>query len=92
MPCRCDGYAAPENTEWRHNSDVAEAFCELCSWMVDNGYGSYMTPKASKWWNEHKEIDREKREIEIERAKFIDDKKNALSKLTDYERKLLGIK
>jgi hypothetical protein len=43
------------------------------------------------WWRDHKAADKARLEREMARQKSETDKAAALSKLTDYERKLLGL-
>ena len=43
------------------------------------------------WWRDHKAADKARLENEIARQKSEADKVAALAKLTDYERRLLGV-
>lgn len=43
------------------------------------------------WWRDHQKADKRHLEKELQRQKDDDAKKKALSKLTDYERGLLGL-
>lgn len=100
MPCDTGGWgnnwAATDHDreEWTHNSPVAEAFCELCTFLESTGNlpCESSIPKAYKWWLEHKERDRKKIEEEKKRQEIESDRRTALSKLTWHEKKLLGIK
>ena len=44
------------------------------------------------WWRDHQKADKDRLELEMMKKKTADEKAAALAKLTDYERKLLGLK
>ncbi len=44
------------------------------------------------WWRDHQEADMKKLQAEMDDKKTDDEKKAALKKLSDYERKLLGVR
>jgi len=83
MPCRND-YAEPTHEElrrdWeaqlRHDSELAEMLCYVLCELDKADVGWRLPANIYKWWEEHK-----KRDLV----------KNALAKLTDKEKKALGL-
>jgi len=62
---------------------------ELCSKLQKIDVTQYSL-EMQMWWRDHQKADEERLQKEIESLKTQDDITIALSKLTDYERKLLG--
>lgn len=89
MPCNCDGYPAPEPDQ--HNGPLAEALCKVLQEHESRGEMSCFDAATLRWWKEHKRRDKLRLEIDMKRAQTERDRKEALAKLTAYERKLLGI-
>ena len=95
MPCDGGGWSGNQEAEYweerlRHDSPTAEAFCELCQVLEESGIA--LTPSAARWWKKHKDRDRKRVEKEVAAQKERKKIKDALEKLTPYERKLLGVK
>lgn len=64
---------------------------ELCERLQDKDIKKYSL-EMQIWWRDHQIEDEKRVRLEIERAKNKKEKDKALSKLTEYERKILGIK
>jgi len=62
---------------------------ELCSKLQQLDVTKFSL-EMQMWWRDHQKADEERLQKEIESLKTQDDISIALSKLTDYERKLLG--
>lgn len=73
------------NTEHRDN-----LVSELCLKLQNIDVSKYSL-EMQIWWRDHKNADKERLEREIEEVKKEEDKQKALSKLTTYEKGLLGI-
>lgn len=69
---------------------IAAMLCVMCQY-----FESFMIPLPNKeietWWSKHKKSDEKRVKAEIERLKLEDEKLKAISKLSPYERKLLGL-
>ena len=66
MPCRDDGYEQQEAVEQaqRHNR-VTRILCELMGQLEATGIlTDYSSNDGHSWWEEHKEIDRQRKERE----------------------------
>ncbi|MDE1830198.1 MAG: hypothetical protein KGI25_07730 [Thaumarchaeota archaeon] len=86
-----------------HDSTLAEIFCQTMQEIEQVSEGlarsgrinftlmDRMPSRARKWWNEHKERDRQRIEAEMAAARKEASREAALAKLTPYERKLLGL-
>lgn len=90
MPCTCDGYPEPEPD--LHNGPLAEMLCATMQEHEARGEMGCFSKEQLKWWKEHKRRDKMRVLQDMQAAKNEHDKKKALSKLTAYERKLLGVK
>lgn len=95
MPC----YSGPPTYEeeyenWeerlRHDSPVAEAFCELCRHLERKGIP--LTPLSNIWWRAHKKRDAAKSREEKKERMEDQAKERARSKLSAKERRLLGVR
>ena len=62
---------------------------ELCSKLQNEDVTKYSL-EMQMWWRDHQIADKRRLEQEISNQKDEDEKKKALSKLTDYEKELLG--
>lgn len=62
----------------------------LCKFCQDNDVTKYSL-ELQIWWRDHQKADKIRIEKEHRKAKTEEEKRIALAKLTDYERKLLGI-
>lgn len=63
----------------------------LCS-RLQNDDVSKRSLEMQIWWRDHQRADKERIEAEVQKAKTESEKNEALAKLTDYEKKLLGLK
>lgn len=63
---------------------------KLCS-KLQNTDVSKFSLEMQMWWRDHQKADKERLEKEIEAKVTEQEKQKALSKLSDYERKLLGL-
>jgi len=72
------------------NKELETRVPELCSklQLVDTTKYSL---ELQMWWRDHKEADRLRVEKEMEEVKEGELREQAISKLTDYEKKLLGL-
>jgi hypothetical protein len=97
MPCTNDGFHQMEASENRRKLDKVTAM--LCGVMrrLETGYPEHCTRLTEsivgldEWWTEHKRIDAERAKREAELARQQEMKKAALDKLTDEEKRALGI-
>jgi len=90
MPCLCTGYPEPEPD--LHNGALAEMLCATMQDHEKRGEMGCFTAEQLSWWEEHKRRDKKRVQEDMRRAKTAAAKKEALSKLTPYERELLGLK
>lgn len=76
-------------------TEAARAACEALSIVEARGDLAECSAETQEWWAEHKRIDRERagRESELERImrEHEQAKRDALAKLTDEERRVLGV-
>ena len=63
---------------------------ELCG-KIQNTDVSKFSLEMQMWWRDHQKADKDRLEKEMSEQKDKEAKEIALSKLSDYERKLLGI-
>lgn len=87
MPCDGSGY--PDTTRAELNR-LAPLLCEACKLLERHSIP--VSIRLAAWWDEHKEIDRKREQRERQEAEQEAKRKDALSKLTPAERKLLGIR
>lgn len=87
MPCTCDGYP---NLPDEHNGPLAEMLCKVMAEHEANGEMECFNKEQRKWWREHKARDRERIREDVREAKSKADKAKVLSKLSPYEKRLLG--
>lgn len=71
--------------------DLDKATKKLCSSLQKIDVSQYSL-EMQVWWRDHQKADKIRLEEELNNKKLQKDKDIALSKLTDYERNLLGIK
>jgi ABC-type cobalamin/Fe3+-siderophores transport system ATPase subunit len=83
-------FSCPE-PDW-HNSPLAETLCTLLQEQEANGTLGRFNNATQCWWEDHKKRDKERLEKELREAEIKQQKLNALCKLSEYERQLLGIK
>lgn len=60
--------------------------------LIDYREAGIKRRQLEEWWNNHKEVDKARREREAREAQEAKDRKAALAKLTSREKKILGIK
>jgi len=105
MPCR-DGMEDVRRREESERRAIIEA--SLCAVLTvldkdDAEFGAFLKKIDWKeagvtkrqflsWWEDHKEWDRKRREAVAQQVHEAKVRKDALSKLTEYEKKILGIK
>ena len=103
MPCRdyaSDSYADPKDSwqfrELKERADMlARIACKALTELESNGIGDFLLLKddeVREWWHQHQEADRRAQEAKLEKQRLAKIKKDALKKLTDEEKKVLGIK
>jgi hypothetical protein len=63
---------------------------ELCD-KLQNTDVSKCSLEMQIWWRDHQRADKERLERELKAIKEKEEKAVALSKLTDYEKKILGL-
>ncbi|MCG7948019.1 MAG: hypothetical protein N0C84_16890 [Candidatus Thiodiazotropha taylori] len=71
-----------------HDADALVA--ELCGKLQKVDVSQYSL-EMQIWWRDHQQADKDRLEREIQSIKEEKDKEAALSKLTDYEKRLLGL-
>ena len=105
MPCR-DHWDEQESSDraiqdlQKRNDELAQMLCKLCSHVEYIREYPREIPKIDpfhtikglgKWWADHQIADRKHREREDERKRKQRIKQQALAKLTNEERLLLGL-
>jgi hypothetical protein len=95
----------PVNTQlgsWRgyhpivYNQNLSKQKCDkmveqLCNFCQTADVSKYSL-ELQIWWRDHQKADKERLEAEIRDAERNKQRDKALAKLTDYEKKLLGLK
>jgi hypothetical protein len=74
---------------------LARIACKAMTELVKSGHADFLILKddeVREWWDKHQEDDRKAQEAKAERARKAKLKKDALAKLSDEEKKILGIK
>jgi hypothetical protein len=104
MPCKSyeDDYRSGSPTDsWQYkelkanNDKLARIACKAMTELERNSIGDFLLLKDDEvrtWWLAHKEADRKAQEAAAEKARVAKVKRDALKKLTDEEKKVLGIK
>lgn len=69
---------------------IHEHTAMMCKFCQENDVTAYSL-ELQIWWRDHQAADKVKIERQQQKAKTEDEKQAALAKLTDYERKLLGL-
>jgi hypothetical protein len=103
MPCR--DY---ESDSWGHADDsgrvgklkeqadkLARIACKAMTELVKSGHADFLVLKddeVREWWEKHQEDDRKAQEAKAEKERRAKVREEALAKLSDEEKKLLGIK
>jgi len=97
MPCMSyDDRPDYDAREWKNKTDkLARIACKALQALEDMGKEDFLLlqdDEVRTWWAEHKEADRRAREAAEAKRVRAEAKKLALSKLTDEEKVLLGLK
>ena len=107
MPCRDydtrwdDTWKASYDSEAKikemkkHSDKLARIACKAMDELVKSGYADFLLLKddeVREWYEAHLEADRKAREAQAEKRRKAKVKKDALAKLSDEEKKVLGIK
>lgn len=103
MPCRdydsdswgSNGYSEENRKLKNQNDRLARVACKAMTELVKSGYADFLLlqdDEVREWWDKHQEADRKEqaRLAEIERRNKI--KADALAKLSNEEKEILGIK
>lgn len=75
---------------YNKTSEAEKLVPEICERLRSVDVSKYSL-EMQIWWRDHQEADRKRIEFELNRKKKESEKQAAIAKLTDYERKLLGI-
>ena len=73
---------------------LARIACKAMTELVKSGYGDFLVLKddeVREWWEKHQEDDRKAREAQLEKERRAQVRKEALAKLSDDEKRVLGI-
>ena len=103
MPCRdyaSDSYSSPEDSwqfrELKERADMlARIACKAMTELAEQGRAEFLVlrdDEVREWWHQQQEADRKAQEAKLEKQRLAKIKKNALKKLTNEEKKVLGIK
>ena len=103
MPCRdyaSDSYSSPKDSwqfrERKERADMlARIACKAMTELAEQGRAEFLVlrdDEVREWWHQHQEADRKAQEAKLEKQRLAKIKKDALKKLTDEEKKVLGIK
>ena len=96
MPCR--DYEDDRQYDYEvkaQNDRLARIACKAMNELVKSGYADFLLLKddeVREWWDKHQEADRKAKEQAAEKRRINKLKKEALAKLTDEEKAVLGIK
>lgn len=94
MPCR--DYEVDYSSHYREQHDrLARIACKAMTALVKEGKADFLLLKddeVREWWEKHLEADRKAKEEAAEKRRINKLKKEALAKLSDEEKKVLGIK
>ena len=103
MPCRdyaSASYADHKDSwqfrELKERADMlARIACKAMTELAEQGRAEFLVlrdDEVREWWHQHQEADRKAQEAKLEKQRLAKIKKDALKKLTDEEKKVLGIK
>ena len=103
MPCRDyegPSYTSP-TTSWEYkdlqkqNDRLARIACKAMDELVKQGKADFLIlrdDEVREWWEKHQEADRKAQEEREKKQRIAKIRKEALAKLSDEEKKILGIK
>lgn len=95
MPCMDSGY---DNSYSEEYEKAARAACDLARIVREDFPQTWrkmkhnVSPQTLAWIEKHDEEDRKRIKREIEEAERNKQRKDAIAKLTDWEKQLLGIR
>ena len=97
MPCMSyDDRPDYSAREWKNKTDkLARIACKAMEELVKSGKADFLLIKddeVREWWDAHQEADRKAREAREQKERDARVRREALAKLTDEEKKILGIK
>ena len=72
------------------NKQLDEKTAELCSKLQKVDITQYSL-EMQMWWRDHQKADKERLKEVMDKEKELSDRKKALKKLSEYEKKLLGL-
>lgn len=73
---------------------LARIACKAMTELVKSGHADFLVLKDDEirdWWEKHQEADRKAQEAQLEKERRAQVKKEALAKLSDDEKRVLGI-
>jgi len=73
---------------------LARIACKAMTELVKSGHADFLVLKDDEireWWEQHQEADRKAQEAQLEKERRAQVKKEALAKLSDDEKRVLGI-
>jgi hypothetical protein len=85
-----DGYDKRVYNKHLSKEHLDEKTEELCN-KLQNTDVSKFSLEMQMWWRDHQKADKDRLQKEISEQKDNEARESALSKLSDYERKLLGL-
>lgn len=96
MPCYATGSAEGDArlAAKEANGKLTETtrlLCEACRLLEQNNIIDAASRKLIRWWIAHKKTDKERIERELQEKRREQVRKEALSKLSDEERRVLGL-
>jgi len=78
-------------TKTKKGSHIEQLTVKLCERLQIEDVTKYSL-ELQIWWRDHQKADKARVERELKEAKESKDRKAALGKLSNYEKKLLGLK
>jgi len=94
MPCRSDDRYDCDSSKPELDK-VTRLLCDVCKHLEKGHSASFIfnsPSELSTWWKKHQAEDQKREAVEKAEALKEQKKRDALNKLTDEEKKLLGIK
>lgn len=79
----------------KQNDRLARIACKAMTELVKSGHADFLVlrdDEVREWWEKHQEADRRAQEAEQEKQRIAKVKRDALKKLSDEEKKILGVK
>lgn len=73
---------------------LARIACKAMTELIKSGHADFLVLKddeVREWWEQHQEADRKAQEAQLEKERREQVKKEALAKLSDDEKRVLGI-